>query len=802
MRLIHAVTRRPWVAIGIAVVAGLVGIGLSRRLSLRTSFAELLPETDPGVVALRKTQKRMGDLSLLLIGIRAPDLAASERYAEKFTQHLRSLPPEVCDIATYHMRDIQRFVEHNRWLYASEEDLEALRDRVRSEIGRRKNPLYVDLGDADDDHELEARLRGRSTLGGRFPGGLFRKEGGDTLWIAALPPGGLFVEHAGEALLAAGHDFIRQNPPASFHPRMDVELTGPIVTPLRNKKALERDLTTVALLCGLLIPLSMIVYFRRLRAVAFVFAPAVLATVMAYGVAFLAYGYLTTMTSFLVSFIMGNGTNYAVVLLARYEDQRRAGHAAEKAIVEASSDLWRSTGVAAIASALSYLSLMVTSFRGFSQFGLIGAAGCLLAWTATFTVLPALVCLFDRRGPGLSRVGGPKGVLSRLANVIVRAPAHVLAISAAVTLICAFGAARFGRETFEYDFRKLSSPLDADQRTVAFDRDKDVLFGRLPQPIVIVADRVGDVPDLRAAIRKADANQPGPDVIGEMYAVDDLLPGPAEVQVRKLALLADIRRAVDHPTLEVLEGDERRRLQEVRPPDDLRVVGATDLPPLALRPFTEADGSVGKVLLAYPVEKGLSVYDGRALLRIANVLARLSLPDGRHLDTSGNAVVFSAMIRSILRDGPIATLASLLAVALLVFVRVRPFRAALLVMAGLLVGVCWMVGVAGWLGIKITFLNFIALPFIFGVGVEYAIHVVSEFKQTESVRQTVIAAGGPIALCSWSAIVGYGSLLGARNGALQGLGGITTLGEVACLLAAVIAIPAVLALRRRPESAD
>ena len=75
----------------------------------------------------------------------------------------------------------------------------------------------------------------------------------------------------------------------------------------------------------MLIPLSIGLYFRRLRAVLFVMVPAVLATILAYAVAYLVFGYLTTVTSFLVSFIMGNGTNYAIVLLARYEERAPDG---------------------------------------------------------------------------------------------------------------------------------------------------------------------------------------------------------------------------------------------------------------------------------------------------------------------------------------------------------------------------------------------------------------------------------------------------------------------------------------------
>ena len=238
---------------------------------------------------------------------------------------------------------------------------------------------------------------------------------------------------------------------------MEVEPAGPIVTSIRNRQALERDLTIVGGLCLILIPLSIGLYFRRLRAVLFVSAPGVLATVMAYATASLAFGYLTTATSFLVAFVMGNGTNYAIVLLSRYEEYRRQGQSAVDATLEACAALWRPTGVAAVASALSYLSLTVTGFRGFSQFGLIGAAGCLFAWLGTFLFMPALLCLFDRRGPSLrlrrSRAGPPAG--AGPADRAFAAPGAGRWARRSRWCMLA-GASRFGRDPFEYDFRKLA----------------------------------------------------------------------------------------------------------------------------------------------------------------------------------------------------------------------------------------------------------------------------------------------------------------------------------------------------------
>ena len=77
-----------------------------------------------------------------------------------------------------------------------------------------------------------------------------------------------------------------------------------------------------------------------------------------------------------------------------------------------------------------------------------------------------------------------------------------------------------------------------------------------------------------------------------------------------------------------------------------------DLPAIARRPFTEVDGSVGKVVLVYPPEQGLSVWNGRDLLRIASVLQTIKLDNGKVIETSGFAVVFGSMIRSVLHDGP------------------------------------------------------------------------------------------------------------------------------------------------------
>jgi uncharacterized protein len=220
---------------------------------------------------------------------------------------------------------------------------------------------------------------------------------------------------------------------------------------------------------------------------------------------------------------------------------------------------------------------------------------------------------------------------------------------------------------------------------------------------------------------------------------------------------------------------------------------------LARRPFTEIDGAIGRVVLVYPVENGWSVWNGRDLLRIQSVLQRVDLPDGKSVDTAGAAVIFGSMIRSVIHDGPLATGASILAVMLILFAALKPWRWALLALASLAIGVAWMVGAPGWDGVRVTFLNFIALPITFGIGVEYAVNVTARYRERLDVGDAISSAGGAVAMFSWTTIVGYGSLLAAQNQALQGFGSMAILGEVACLVAAVVALPSLLVLFRKRE---
>jgi len=782
--------------LAVALVAVLATGALASRLGLRTSLVELLPTRDPAVVSLERTRARVGDMNLLLVGVRSPDHAANLRYAAALTDYLKTLPPSVCELAAYHIHDLRDFFQRNRWLYVPESHLEEVRDTLRREILKRKNPLVIDL---DDDEgvlakdAITASLRGDGARGDalerRFPNGDFAR--GDFAWVAALPPGGLLAENAGQGLLDAVRAFVAAHPPRDYHPAMEVRPAGPVMATLRNREAVEHDIVSVTIACIVVIGLSIVLFFRSLRALPLVVVPATLGTLTAFAVAELAFGTLNSSTAFLGSIILGNGINYAIVLLAALRERRRAGDAPARALARAIDQVWRSTLAAALAAAAAYGSLAFTGFRGFSQFGVMGAVGSLACWSATFLVLPTLAWRFGGAMPARAsrvRAGG-------LPALVRRRPGVLLGASAALTALAVLGLHHFAHDPFEYDFRKLTTSEEQGADAQQFESSVRGLFGRWHQPNVLVADDVGQVEPMRRAIRAQDDHTRP--YVGQIVTVYDVLPGTPDEQRRKLALLAEIRKLASDPGIATLDADTRRQIQDNVPPASLGALGPDSLPALVRRPFTELDGTVGRVLLAYHAEGNVSMWDGHELMGFAGVLAALRLDDGTVIHSSGPPMIFGAMLRAILHDGPRASLLALLAVALLVGLVMRPFGRAALAAGTMLVGVAWMIGGAGLAGVRITFLNFVALPITFGVGIEYALNVVARLRDEPDPAHAVRSTGSAVALCSWTTIVGYGSLLAARSQALRGFGGMAILGEVSCLLAAVVALPALVSWHRR-----
>jgi uncharacterized protein len=234
-------------------------------------------------------------------------------------------------------------------------------------------------------------------------------------------------------------------------------------------------------------------------------------------------------------------------------------------------------------------------------------------------------------------------------------------------------------------------------------------------------------------------------------------------------------------------------------------IRAEHVPEVLTRGLRERDGSVGRAILVYPNPssewwKGETITSFVRELRAA-AQAPVAL-GGRPARVAGGPALSADIIASMEHDGPLASGLAFAGVALTVLLLFRWGLATPFVIGSLIVGVLWLLAISVVAGIKINFVNFIAFPITFGIGVDYAVNVMARYLRDggRSVAAAVKGTGGAVALCSFTTIVGYSSLLVAKNVGLFLFGVLAVVGEITCLVTAIIVLPSVLLLVRPGSS--
>ena len=544
-------------------------------------------------------------------------------------------------------------------------------------------------------------------------------------------------------------------------------------------------------------------FFRSGWSLPIVFLPAALGVGAAYSFATWRYGYVNTSGAFLGAIILGNGINYPIVLLSRYREFRARGMEPAVARRGAVWNAFRAELVGAAVASIAYGSLTTTDFRGFSQFGMIGFCGMLLVWACIIPVVPAMIVLVEWTQKKLGYApkygidsDGSKGPLMKLiAHVTLRGPKIILAIAGVITLVALYKLPAFLKDPWEYNFDHLGSRGSHQHGGVGewSNKAEKVFGGKMNiAGARMFADSPEQVPLIKAKMFENDKTMNGNDpIIADIATINDLLPGTDAEQKEKMEVLDRMRDRITERVLFDMPEDERARLLEIKPPETLHILNPRDLPMLLQRRFAEKDGRVGTVF--YVKFKDFSFSDGHNLLKVAATTDNIRLPDGTVVQTASRSTIFAEMIRSMEKDGPRATGLAFLAVMVVVILATASRRGAVAVLLALLIGVTWTIGGAALTDLKLNFLNFIALPITFGIGCEYPFNV---FDRTRLLNGDVSLAirrtGGAVALCSYTTIVGYGSMLFSDQQALQSFGRLAMSGEFATLVTALFVLPALL----------
>jgi uncharacterized protein len=773
--------------------------------NLKSDLEELLPATAPSVLALDRARQRLPGLRHLGVVVdagKAENVRPAMRFLSDLEQRVAAYPKNTVALVRGGIRAEREFLETYALQLGDPADIRTLREGVearrRWEISR---AMGGDLLDADEDPPpaipLQALIDKYAARQGPVPHFLDDRFVSDDRLTAVL-----VIQTASEAagftadsaLLDRIHaDTQALGFPEAYAPGMRMGFAGDVASRVEETRGLVTDLGVSSAVVVALVLAVIYWFYRSWAAWPVLLVPVVFGALYTFGIVALPpldIRYLNSNTAFLASIIVGNGINSGVILLARMQEQLRAGDSVLDAIETAVAETWKPTLAAALAAGAAYASLILTDTRGFKQFGWIGGLGMPICWVATYVLAPPLMRHWGGALGRHARQAGVPGMAERVAAAVVSKPRWVLAGSGLLFVLSLVGMAQRRSDWLETDFSRLRRADSFVSGERYWGKRMDATLQRYLTPTVVLTDSAEQADAVARAAREAAQSGRAAGLIASVRSASDVLPATRQealVEARKLAAaLSPSMRAALPP-------DQRSLVERFLSDKGLSPVTPADVPPALAAGLMDRDGRFDRNVLIFP-KLSSDTWKMATLAEFSHDIRQLVEATSPNAAVTGHLLVSNDIIDAMRRDGPRATAIALGVTLLVVLLAFRSWELSMLAMGSLAMGVTLMLGIGAWLGEHLNFTNFIALPITFGIAADYSINVLKRSQSSGNPRDAVAHTGGAVALCSMTTVIGFGSLLVAQNGALFSFGELAVTGELTCLSTAVLAIPAYLLL--------
>lgn len=538
---------------------------------------------------------------------------------------------------------------------------------------------------------------------------------------------------------------------------------------------------------------------------------------------------------------IGIGADYAIYLCLRYRELSGSSRHHRAALKRAVRHVGGSLEIGTLTTAIGFFCFIPTSYRGVAELGIISGAGMFISLFVTLLVLPAFLCL---RRPLAFRDQAlvSEGRMSRVAGHILGYPIrHSRAVLVGAALLGVASSLELEHSRFDQNPLNLQDPSSESVQTF---RELLKEGGNSPWSLAVLAANEEEAKSLQEKLEglaSVDSVMMIRDFIPEeqeekLTLIDQLSvtlgtrlllksePLPSPDPVRALATLrgfqADLAAYIyRHPGERDIAKGTRLELNMARTLDHLE---AMDTPARAvylarldrmlvkeLRPNLERLQDALKAdqvtIETLPVDLKSRWINHDGIWRV-DVRPREDLHDPsamrRFVDqvravaphATGTPVLFlessQAVVRAFLEAFGLAILAI---TVVLYFTMERRIDVVLVLAPLLLASILTGAFMIRW-GVAFNFANIIALPLIFGMGVDNCIHMVHRYRTAPPQNGVLLHTSTALAvlLSALTNISGFGNLSVAPHRGMASMGVMLTIGILATLFCSMLVLPALL----------
>jgi len=824
----------------LAILAVVGSAWLASHLTLESDILQLIPRGNPQVDTFRQALSDFGSFDYLLVLLEAqagqgPD--ELEDFADLYAEKLRGLERLVGRVE-YRFQPDERFLDlfyRNALLFLPPERLDDLEHKlsdeaIRRQIRQRRLSLASPTATlteglvTQDPLDLMPlflnRLMGhRGALKLDLSDGYYLSTDGRTLIMLVEPKRPAQDMAFDRELLDAANQAARETQeeirdaaeagePAG---EISVRFGGNYAVTLQESELIYHDARFNLLFSLFAVSALYWLCYRRFAALLYSSIPLMVGQALTFALAAVALGRLNASSSSFTALLMGLGTDFTIVMYARYVEERQRG----ASLAEATELMVGQTGLGvftgAITSAGTFYAMCLSRFRGLYDLGFLIGSGILLCGVAILFLLPAMITWNEgvrkRRHDVVKKLHLQSFGVERLIPFSARHRVAVLVAMAVLTLVGGILASGIGFDDSLSALRSNDTEASRVQREIAerFEASLSTMMaiarGRDLDEAVARAQKIEE--RLRPFL--ADGR------IGSYDSVLVYLPSPSEQAKVIAALGADTRGSFDPERIRraVLAGLEENGFRAEAFAESLERMRSFLTPS---RPITLADleeRGLGRLLDRYlrkePGEVRIVTYlfpNDPRWKRVPPPGLTEALSQGDPgIVVTGTNVVGQELRRIFTRDVIRSVGAGLLLVFLLLLIDFRSLRLTGIAMAQLLSGVVLMFGAVRLLGFELNYVNAFVATMILGVGIDYSIHLIHRLEVTGgTIEEGLLETGKAVVLASLTNMAGFGTLMLGNYPALRSFGAVALAGSVSCLLTALTLPAALLAKPGRKPS--
>ena len=465
-----------------------------------------------------------------------------------------------------------------------------------------------------------------------------------------------------------------------------------------------------------------------------------------------------------------------VHVVTKFFREFRAKKEVHSALISTMDSLLIPIFLTSITTVAAFLSMVASPLEPLIGYGIVISAGIMWAWFLSSTLLPSVISLkkWDPESKAITNPSIFENAIDKLGKVVLTHPKYVFSSGFFLVVVGFFGLFKVSVDVNMVHFFKPGTEI----------RDSmDFLDNKMTGTVDVRVRVEGDLKD--------------PEILSEIVLLQDYMEMNEKVSMSYS--IADVvkqmhRTVMDDDNVFETVPDTRAKV------NNLFTMYSMSGDPDDFSSLVDYDYEVG---LVTALSKVMSTDEIFAFVEEIDTYVEDEIKSDVSMDVTGMMVVFRDLVIMIVRSAIFSIVFSLIMIGIIASLFFKRILWGTLAVIPLTSAVILNFGFMGYFGIELSHITAILSSVIIGVGVDFAIHYIAQFRRLSRTidneklsREVVEDVGYPIILDAASNM-GFGALLFSNFVPIQYIGGLMVFAMVSTSLGTLTMLSALAELLKK-----